>query len=84
MDTQDAPDSLIKRREVLRRTALSNAAMYRQIAAGLFPPPAKIGPKAAAWSVRDVDAWIQERADQARQRRAAILSSQPAPTTPDQ
>jgi prophage regulatory protein len=84
MDAQAPPDTFIKRREVLRRTALSNASLYRQIAAGRFPSPAKIGPKAAAWSARDVDAWIQERADQARERRAAILGSQTTPTTPAQ
>lgn len=81
MDAQDAPDTFIKRREVLRRSALSHTTMYREIAAGRFPSPAKIGPKAAAWSARDVDAWIQERADQARQRRAAILRQQDTPTT---
>jgi predicted DNA-binding transcriptional regulator AlpA len=82
MDAQDAPDTFIKRREVLRRTVLSNTTMYREIAAGRFPGPVKLARKAAAWSARDVDAWIAERADQARQRRADILGRQRTPTDP--
>lgn len=84
MDTQAHPDTLIRVRRVLERTSFSRSALYREIAAGRFPAQVKIGRQAVAWSARDVDAWIQERADQARQRRAAILGRRDTPTTPAQ
>jgi prophage regulatory protein len=82
MDTQGQPDTLLRLRPVLARTGLSRSVMYREIQAGRFPHPAKIGPKSAAWSARDVAAWIEERADQARERRRAILRKQAAPMAP--
>lgn len=82
MDTQAPPDTFLRIRATLARTGLSRTTMYREIQAGRFPSPVKLARKAAAWSARDVDAWIQERADQARQRRAAILRQQDTPTGP--
>jgi len=54
-------DALIRRREVERRTSRSNTSIYRDIAAGTFPPPVQIGPHAVAWRVSDIDAWIASR-----------------------
>lgn len=50
---------------VLARVGRSRASLYRDIAAGLFPAPVKIGARAVGWDVRAVDRWISERfADQ--------------------
>lgn len=78
MDAHSPPDTLLRIADVLRRTAQSRSVMYREIAAGRFPAPVKIGPKAAAWSARDVDDWIRERVEQARRRRHESLARQAA------
>ena len=46
---------------VMARTALSRSEIYRRVAAGTFPRPAKLGVRASAWPVADVDAWIADR-----------------------
>lgn len=55
------PLSLLRLREVTRRTALSRSAVYRAIAAGTFPAPVKLGERASAWNAAEVDRWIADR-----------------------
>lgn len=47
--------------QVESRTGLSRSEIYRRAAARTFPAPIKIGPRASAWSVREIDAWIADR-----------------------
>lgn len=49
---------------VLHRTGLSSSEIYRRIAAGTFPRPLKLGPRASAWDCREVDAWIEARLEE--------------------
>lgn len=53
---------LIRRKEVLHRTGLSNTTIWRMYSAGTFPKPRKIGPNSVAWLESEVNAWIEERA----------------------
>ena len=46
---------------VLARVGRSRASLYRDIAAGQFPAPVKIGARAVGWDSRVVDRWIAER-----------------------
>ncbi|MCC8468805.1 AlpA family phage regulatory protein [Xanthomonas phaseoli] len=46
---------------VLARVGRSRASLYRDIAAGQFPSPVKIGERAIGWDPREVDNWIAER-----------------------
>ncbi len=46
---------------VLARVGRSRASLYRDIAAGQFPSPVKLGARAVGWDVRAVDRWIAER-----------------------
>lgn len=46
---------------VKKRTGKSRTTIYRDIAAGTFPRPLKIGERASAWDSREVDAWIAAR-----------------------
>ena len=48
--------------DVVRRTTLPKASIYRDIAIGAFPKPIQIGPKRVAWLSAEVDAWIERRA----------------------
>ncbi|PPT96534.1 hypothetical protein XaraCFBP7407_08860 [Xanthomonas arboricola pv. arracaciae] len=56
-------DRLIVERlpSVLARVGRSRASLYRDIAAGQFPSPVKIGERAIGWDPRVVDNWIAER-----------------------
>lgn len=46
---------------VRHQTGKSAASIYRDVKAGTFPAPVKIGPRASAWVGSEVDAWIAER-----------------------
>lgn len=54
-------ESLARKREVLRRTGLSNSQLYRLIAAGRFPRPVSIGDRAVAFVCSEVDQWVAQR-----------------------
>ena len=62
--------NLLRLREVCRRTGLSRSAIYRGIAAGVFPAPVKLSERATAWSSGEVETWISARIAQ-RDGRAA-------------
>lgn len=62
MESQ-APDYLIRPREVLARTGLSNSALHREVSANRFPRPVPLVPggRAVGYSANAVQAWIDER-----------------------
>lgn len=43
---------------VLSRTGMGRSWIYKEIAAGRFPPPVKIG-RSSGWDTSAVDAWIE-------------------------
>jgi predicted DNA-binding transcriptional regulator AlpA len=55
----DAPPTLTVN-DVMRGMACCRATLYRLIAAGRFPAPAKIG-KASRWRESDIEAWQAQR-----------------------
>ena len=63
--------ALIKRREVLARTALANSTLYRLMKTGDFPQSVPIGPRAVAWVEEEIDAWIDQRIEAARRQGVA-------------
>ena len=52
---------LIPLKEVVARTSLSRAHLYRMMNAGAFPRPVKITDKRLAFVESEVDSWIDER-----------------------
>jgi len=56
-----APDELARLPEVSRIVQRSPRQLRRDVAAGLFPTPLKIGARAIAWRRSDVAAWIASR-----------------------
>lgn len=52
---------LLKLPAVVRQTALSRSTIYAAIKSGDFPAPLRIGKRAVAWRVEDLDAWLQRR-----------------------
>lgn len=55
---------LLKLKGVIEMTSLSKASIYRQVKAGIFPDPIRIGPRAVAWVVSEVESWIEDKKSQ--------------------
>ena len=60
---QLSPDKLCLERlpQVLARTGLSRAGLYRLIASGQFAQPVRLTARSCAWPSSDVDAFIERR-----------------------
>ncbi|PJK28357.1 AlpA family transcriptional regulator [Minwuia thermotolerans] len=56
-----ADHRLLRLKEVLTRTGISRATVYRLIARGEFPRPTHVTPHASRWVDREIDAWIDDR-----------------------
>jgi len=54
-------DKFIKVREVIDLTAKSRPSIYADMERGLFPKQYKIGQKAAAWKLSEINDWMQSR-----------------------
>jgi prophage regulatory protein len=53
---------LIRRKQVMEMTGItSRTTLYRWIAEGRFCPQVKIGPRASAWYLHEVQNWIDSR-----------------------
>lgn len=62
LDEHAAPDGrLLRLPEVLHRTGLSRATLYRRIAANEFPEGLSLGGNVTAWAETEVEAWIGSR-----------------------
>ena len=53
-------DRLLTLHDLVDRTGLSRATLYREISAGQFPAPLKVG-RASRWSAAEVAAFIELR-----------------------
>lgn len=42
-------------------TGKSRSSVYRDIKAGTFPAPVKIGPRSIAWKSTDIADWVSSR-----------------------
>ena len=52
---------IVKRPEVEAATGLSRSSLYRLAAAGQFPRPIQLGPRAVGWRWAEILAWIEQR-----------------------
>lgn len=52
---------LVRVPEVVRRTGKSRSRLYDEIKLGTFPKPVRIGARAVAWPIDEIDAWIDAR-----------------------
>ncbi len=53
-------DSLLRLKDVKKRTGLSIATVYRREAAKTFPAKVRLGPKSVAWYQSDIDAFVAD------------------------
>lgn len=59
--TETPARELLRREEVEERFGLSRSWIYREMRAGRFPEPVKIGERAVRWRVSDLDEWAESR-----------------------
>lgn len=52
---------LITKAEVLTQIPISTATMWREIAAGRFPKPVRVGARRIAFFQTEIDAWLAQR-----------------------
>lgn len=55
------PEPLLRKPRVLEIRGDSNTTLYRDIQAGLFTKPVKVGPRKSAWPASEVDALLKAR-----------------------
>ncbi|PTC03200.1 DNA-binding protein [Vibrio mediterranei] len=60
---------LIRLKEVLHKTGLSKATLYRQIAAGKFPMSIQIAYRAVAWEEDKIDEWLIKKVSESQFKR---------------
>jgi prophage regulatory protein len=63
-DTIQPSPLVLRLKDLQRLLALSRSAIYARMAAGDFPPPIQLGPRAIGWRQADIDAWVESRTRQ--------------------
>ena len=53
--------ALARRRQVEQLVQLSRSTIYAAVKAGTFPAPVRIGARAVAWRVSEVEQWLEAR-----------------------
>ncbi len=59
---------LYREKQLREIFGLSTTRLYEMMAAGAFPRPIKIGPRAVAWCKAHVDAWLNDCAERTAPR----------------
>jgi len=66
------PIKLLRLPSVLERVPYSRPNIYRLMRLGKFPKPISMGGRAVAWLESDVDSWLTERVQAARESVTAM------------
>lgn len=53
-------ERLLRLPEVIERTGLSRSSLYQRINQGTFPRPIKLGQRASAWPLSEIDQWVAD------------------------
>jgi len=61
MQTQEAKTRILRRPVIEEITGLARSTIYAAIAAGTFPRPIHLGPRAVGWLETDIDQWLAAR-----------------------
>lgn len=72
----NAPKQFLRIRDVQARVGMSRTAIYREMAAGLFPKQIVIGANAVAWDSDEIGQWQQAKIEASR---GAYEASKAAP-----
>ena len=55
--------SILRRKQVEKRTGLSRSTIYLRIQEGAFPKPVNLGARAVGWLENEIEAWLAERVE---------------------
>ena len=50
--------SILRRKQVEKRTGLSRSTIYLRIQEGTFPRPVNLGARAVGWLENEIEAWL--------------------------
>lgn len=53
--------ALARRRQVEQLVQLSRSTIYAAVKAGTFPAPVRIGARAVAWRLSEIEQWLEAR-----------------------
>jgi len=53
--------SILRRKQVEKRTGLSRSTIYLRIQEGTFPRPVNLGSRAVGWLENEIEAWLAAR-----------------------
>ncbi len=62
--TKSNPTKILRMKQVVERTGICRAMVYRLQRLGQFPQSIKLSERATGWLEHDVDAWIESRISQ--------------------
>jgi len=51
--------TILRRKQVEKRTGLSRSTIYAKVASGDFPAPIALGARAVGWIESDITTWIE-------------------------
>jgi prophage regulatory protein len=55
------PHTVLRLPTVKARTGLSRSTIYLRVAAGEFPKPIRLGPRAVGWIDAEIEQWLSAR-----------------------
>lgn len=53
--------TILRRKQVEKRTGLSRSTIYLYIQEGTFPRPINLGPRAVGWLENEIETWLTTR-----------------------
>ena len=53
--------TILRRKQVEKRTGLSRSTIYLRIQEGTFPRPINLGARAVGWLENEIEAWLAAR-----------------------
>lgn len=68
MQNENTAQRLISRKQVELITSLSRSSIYLLMSQGRFPKPIQIGDQRVAWVTAEINAWVEDRIQNARVR----------------
>ena len=65
---------ILRRPEVEKLVGLSRATIYERMSEGTFPKPLPLGGRLVGWLERDIQDWINQRIQDAKQQKSEVMS----------
>ncbi|MBW1895338.1 MAG: AlpA family transcriptional regulator [Deltaproteobacteria bacterium] len=55
--------SILRRKQVEKRTGLSRSTIYLRMQEGTFPKPINLGARAVGWLEHEINSWLASRSE---------------------